>query len=225
MKKSDISLKRVAISKSNARAVIVSAIAAFITVFCLVAADNLLGVRSYQSKILSADQAADNRLKLDVVAENDIVNSYKQFVQQNPTILGSSISNNNNVDYNNATIILDALPSQYDFPALTTTIQNLLQKGGFNISSIGGTDQSSTVSSKPTSNPQPVSIPFSFSITNASYSSVQQLFSTMQESIRPMQIDNITMSGSDSNMSITVSAHTYFQPGKKFTIGTETITK
>lgn len=219
----ELSLKRVALSKSNTQVVAVTAVAAFITVFCLVTANYLLGIRSYQAKILNADNVADSQLKRDVIAKNDLVSSYHAFVQKNPTLLGSNISTTNNLDYNNATIILDALPSQYDFPALTTSIQKMLQNGGFTVSSIGGTDESATISNTPSGNPSPVSIPFTFTINNASYSSVQQLFKTMQQSIRPMQIDTINLSGSDSSMQVSVTAHTYFQPGKKFKIGTETI--
>ena len=183
MAKAELSLKRIAISKNNAQMVTATAIAAFITVFCLVAMNNLLSIRSYQAKIIAADNTADLKLKADVAAENNLVSSYKKFVSSNPTITGVQTSTNGYV-YNNATIILDALPSQYDFPALTTSIQKLLQSGGYNISSIGGTDNSATVSSAPEANPQPVSIPFSFTINNATYSSIQQLFTAMQNSIR-----------------------------------------
>lgn len=223
MAKNELSLKRIAVSKANAQMVIVAAIGAFITVFCLVASNYLLGIQSYQSKIIVADIAADNKLKSDVSAKNKLVQSYENFIQQNPTIIGAKTTTNP-YKYNNATVILDALPSQYDFPALTTSVYKLLQSNNLSITSIGGTDQSATISNSPSSNPQPVSIPFSFSIDNASYQSVQALFVKMQESIRPLQIDNISLTGTDSNMTLSVNAHTYFQPKKVFKIGTETIT-
>lgn len=225
MAKPEISLKRMAISKSNAQTVTATAVSAFIVVFCLVASNNLLGLRSYRAKIINADNKADYQLKADVSAENNLINSYKRFVNQNPTIIGTNVSTNNGVDYNNATVILDALPSQYDFPALTTTIQKMLQINNFSVNSIGGTDESATMSNTPSANPQPVEIPFTFSINNAAYGSIQQLFNTMESSIRPMQIDSMSLTGTDTSMSISVNAHTYYQPGKSFKIGTETIQK
>jgi len=223
MAKNEISLKRIAVSKANKQMVIIAAVGAFITVFCLVASNYLLGIQSYQAKIIAADISADNKLKSDVSAKNQLVQSYEKFIQKNPTITGAKTTNSP-YKYNNATVILDALPSQYDFPALTTSIDKLLQSNNLSITSIGGTDQSATISNSPSSNPQPVAMPFSFAIDNANYQSVQTLFVKMQESIRPLQINNINLTGTDSNMTLTVNAHTYFQPKKVFKIGTETIT-
>lgn len=222
MANNEISIKRIALSKANAQMIAVAAVCAFITVFCLVASNYLLGIRSYQSKIIAADSKADNQLKIDVAAKNKLVSSYENFVQKNPTVTGAKVQNSPYI-YNNATVILDALPSQYDFPALTTSIDKLLQNNNVSIASIGGSDQSASVSNAGSSNPQPVSMPFSFSIDNANYLTIQSLFTQMQESIRPLQIDNIALSGTDSNMTLSVNAHTYFQPRKTFKIGTETI--
>lgn len=218
-----ISTKRIAVSKANAQMVAVAAGAAFITVFCLVASNYMLGLRSYQSKIIAADYKADIQLKTDVSSEKILVRQYLKFVQQNPTLLGSQLVNTPQLKYNNATVILDALPSQYDFPALTTSVQKLLQSDNLNVVSIGGTDQSASITNDSTSDPQPVSMPFSFSIDSANYQSVQQLLQELQASIRPMQIDSLTMSGTDSDMTLAVNAHTYYQPKKVFKIGTEII--
>lgn len=219
--KDQVSFKKLALTKANTQMVAVAAVAAFVTVLSLGAAHYFYGIRSYQSKVLAADQIADRQLRIDVGAKNQLDSSYQKFVNQQPNILGKV--GNGNYPYNNATIILDALPSEYDFPALTSTIQNLLHSGNFDISSIGGTDQSGSVSSAPEANPQPVAIPFSFSIQNSTYANVQSLFTLMQESILPLQIDNMTISGSDNNMTVAINAHTYFQPPKELKISKETI--
>ena len=225
MAKTAVSLKRIAVSKANTQIVTVAAIAAFTTVFCLVASNYLLGLRGYQSKILSADQHADLQLRKDVAFKRQLVSSYSSFVNQNPTILGVNNSTNP-YQYNNSTIILDALPSQYDFPALTSTIAKILQSNNFHISAIGGTDESATMAGNTAlSVPKPVPIPFTFSVSNASYQSIQVLFTQLQRSIRPIQIDNLNLTGTDTSMSLTISAHTFYQPGKVFKIGTETIAR
>ncbi|MCL4357819.1 hypothetical protein M1512_02930 [Patescibacteria group bacterium] len=221
---SSISFKRLALTKANKQMVMVAAVAAFITVLCLVAADHFFSMYGYQSKIIAADQTADNQLKVDVSAEQRLLQSYKSFVSQNPNILGTQ-DTTGKYRYNNATIILDALPSTYDFPALTSSIQKLLQNGNFNITSIGGQDLSATTSSAARANPQPIAIPFSFTIDNANYQAIQGLFQQMLESIRPLQIDSLAITGSDSSITLTVNAHTYFQPAKLFKIGSETISQ
>jgi hypothetical protein len=217
-----VSFKQLALSKANTQMVAVTAIAAFITVLCLGAANYFMGISSYQAKIITADKLADNHLRSDVVAKNQLVSDYRKFGSANPNILGTPNQSGSYI-YNNATIILNALPSQYDFPALISSIQALLQKDNFNVTSIGGTDNSASVSNAPSNSPQPVSIPFSFSITNANYQQVQQLFTQMQEAIQPLQVENVILSGTDSDMTVTVNAQTYFQPAKEFKIGTETI--
>ncbi len=224
--KANVSLKKLALSKANAQIVAVTSIAAFITVFCLVGSNYLMGLKSYQAKIISADHTADNNLIADNKAKRNLVSAYKNFVDQNPNVLGS---NNQpiatNYVYNNATIILDALPSTYDFPALTSSLQKLQTLGGFSFSSIGGSDESATISSAPSPNPSPIPMPFTFTINQTSYQNIQNLFSIMQKSIRPLQIDSITISGSDTNITLTVDAHTYFQPSKQFNITSGTIAR
>lgn len=225
MAKLEVSTKRLAISKANTQMIIVAAVAAFISVFCIVAADYLFNLQSYQSKVISADKTADRQLTLDVASENSLIKSYQQFVDQSQTVTGATTyKNNNGIVYNNATVILDALPSRYDFPALASSIAKLLNQGNFNASSIGGTDQSATMSVNTASpNPQPVAMPFSFVVSNTNYAAVQSLFQEMQSSIRPLQIDSLTLSGSDSDLTVTVNAHTYYQPQKIFTIQRETM--
>lgn len=221
---SEASSKRLAISKASMQMVIVMSVASFLVIFGLVAANYLWGLKSYQSRVINADQSADSTLKADVSAENQLINSYKKFVNQPTNVIGgSSTQTGGSNNGNNATIVLDALPSSYDFPALTTTISKLLQSENLSISSIGGTDDSASVNSSATSNPQAVSMPFSFSVDNANYTTIQSLLTEMERSIRPISIDSINISGADSSMSVTVSAHTYFQPPKKFEIGSETI--
>lgn len=219
----ELSMKRVALTKANAQTVIVTAVGAFITVFCIVASHYMLNLIGYQSKVISADKKADTQLKANVVSENSLIAKYQQFIQQNPTIIGKPLVNSSQLKYNNATVVLDALPSQYDFPALTTYLQQMLTLNNLNVTSIGGQDQSATMSNQASANPQPIELSFSFSISNASYQSIQQLFQELQASIRPIQVDSINLSGTDSSMNLSVTAHTYYQPKKLFQIKTETI--
>jgi len=216
------SIKRVALDKANTQTIIVAAVGAFIIVFCIVASNYLLGLRSYQQKIINADQVAYNQLKIVNANAKLLTNNFDKFVNQNPTLIGKPIAKGK-IKYNNGVLILDALPSQYDFPAMITSIDKILQSDNFDIQSIGGSDLSASTPSTPSSNPQPVAMPFNFTIQNVTYPNIHKLFVQMQESILPLQVESVSLSGTDSSMSLSVDAQTYFQPGKVFKIGQETI--
>ncbi|HEX4775062.1 MAG TPA: hypothetical protein VH234_06115, partial [Candidatus Saccharimonadales bacterium] len=57
-----------------------------------------------------------------------------------------------------------------------------------------------------------------FTVNSISYGSAQQLVQALQQSIRPIAIDTMTLSGGASNMTITINAHTYYQPAKAVSI-------
>lgn len=223
MAKLEVSTKRLAISKANTQMIIIASIAAFVSVFCIVASNYLYNLQSYQSGVITSDKKADQQLTYDVASESSLIKAYQQFVDQPQTVTGvATYTNNSGIVYNNATVILDALPSRYDFPALASSIAKLLNQGNFNASSIGGTDESASMAVNNASpNPQPVAMPFSFVISGTNYVAVQSLFTELQHSIRPLQIDNLTLSGSDANLNVTINAHTYYQPQKVFTIQKE----
>jgi hypothetical protein len=216
--------KRVAISKANAQIIIIVGAAAFVTIFCLVAAHALWLQNSYQAKVTSVQQIAHQQLLKNIQAYNGLESSYQAFISTQNNILGGQTSGTGTNDGNNASIILDSLPPSYDFPALTSSIENILTSHGLNVTSISGADdqvnQQSNISSP---NPEPVSMPFSFTISNASYSSVGQLMTLLNQSIRPIQIDTIDLSGASSDMTLTINAHTYYQPGKTVNISKQVI--
>ena len=219
MAKLEASTKRLAISKANAQMVAIVSVAAFVTVFCLVAAKDVWSQTRYQARVTSKDEKANQQLQANIKAFGNLVNSYHNFDSATTNIIGGNSTGSGNTDGDNAKIILDALPDSYDFPALTSSLEKILATGSFNVNSITGTDdqlnqQANT--SSPT--PQPVSMPFSFTVNNANYASVQQLINTLQSSIRPIQIDSINLIGGLNDMTLTVNAHTYYQPGKSVNI-------
>ncbi len=212
--------KRLAISKANAQTVAIVAVAAFITVFCLVATKAAWGQNRYQARVTTAKEKAHKQLVQNTKAFNSLVSSYKDFDASSTNVLGgNSDGGTGDNDGKNSKIVLDALPSAYDFPALTSTLEKILSAQNFKVTNITGIDDQlsqQTNGSSPT--PQPVAMPFSFALSNADYNSVNKLIDTLQKSIRPIQIDSITMAGGSSNMTVTVNAHTYFQPAKSLDI-------
>ncbi|PIZ63171.1 hypothetical protein COY17_01160 [Candidatus Saccharibacteria bacterium CG_4_10_14_0_2_um_filter_52_9] len=214
-----ISTKRVAISKANAQMVIIVAVAAFVTIFCLVASKAVWSQNAYQSRVTSAKETAHHHLQDNLKAFDSLVTSYKTFDGASKNVIGGSNSGTADKDGSNSKIALDSLPSSYDFPALASSLEKILADQHIKVGGITGTDdqlnqQANVIS--PT--PQPVPIPFSFTVTDANYTAVQQLISTLEHSIRPIQIDSLSLSGNNSNLSVTVNAHTYYQPGKSVSI-------
>ncbi|HWB38796.1 MAG TPA: hypothetical protein VG604_00990 [Candidatus Saccharimonadales bacterium] len=214
--------KRVAITKANAQTVAIVAVASFVTVFCLIASKTVLSTNLYQSKVTSQQQKALTQLKSNLQAFDTLVSSYDSFTQQPINIIGGSRTGSHDNDGDNAKIILDALPYQYDFPALTASIEKILHDRGISVSSIGGTDDP-TQTGASSATPVPVAMPFSFAVDHLNYKSAQQLILALQQSIRPIQIDSLTVSGSNEDMTLTINAHTYFQPAKLVNISQQVV--
>lgn len=220
----NLSTKRLAISRANTQMVAIAAVAAFVTIFCLFAARALLSQYSYQLRVTKAETTANNQLKKNISTYAQLLNSYQAFNSQPTNAIGGSSTGSGNNAGTNATIVLDALPSSYDFPALASSLEKILVGNNFSVTNITGTDDQLTEGSNNSSpNPQPVAMPFSFTVSNATYASVQQLMVTLEESIRPIQVDSIMLSGASNNMTLTVNAHTFYQPAKNLGIKTEVI--
>lgn len=224
MAKLEISTKRIAISKANAQMVIIVGTAAFVTVFCLIAAKAVWGQTRYQARVTTASEKAHKQLQTNLAAYQNLVTSYNAFQSTGTNIIGGNPAGSGQSDGDNATIILHALPSTYDFPALASTLEKILNGGGYTASTISGTDDQLNQQNNTSSpNPKFVEMPFSFTVSSTNYGGVQQLVTTLQKSIRPIVIDNLTISGGANSMTLTVNAHTFYQPGKSVNISKKVI--
>ena len=112
--------KRLLINQANSRIVAVTTAASFIVVFCLVASYTLVGELAYQNRVLGKKKAALSQLKTDINSVQTLETSYTAFVQTPQNVLGGNTHGQGGMDGDNAKIVLDALPSKYDFPALAT---------------------------------------------------------------------------------------------------------
>ncbi|HVS58323.1 MAG TPA: type 4a pilus biogenesis protein PilO [Candidatus Saccharimonadales bacterium] len=218
------SAKRVAINKANAQIVTIVAVASVLTIFSLVAAKTLWAEQGFQSRLISAKEKARDQLNSNSKAVDSLMAAYKDFESQTTNIIGGSSSGTGSQDGDNATIVLDALPSQYDFPALTSSIQKIADSLNLKISDFSGTDEEvAQQGTQASDSPQAVAMPFSFTIQGANYGSVKSLIKMLEQSIRPIQIQNLTIKGTEQQMEVTIQAQTYYQPGKIMSIKTETI--
>ncbi len=215
---SAISTKRLLIDQANARIVAYVSVAAFIVVFSLVATKTLVGQASYQNRVISKKKAAVAQLKSDISATAQLKTAYDAFTGTSQNVLGGDPGGTTSKDGNNAKIVLDALPSSYDFPGLTTSLEALLANQSVNITSITGTDDEVAQSTNQSSvTPQPVAIPFTVAVTG-DYTGIQNTVSAFEKSIRPMQIQSMTLAGNQGKLALTVAAQTYYQPAKSLNI-------
>lgn len=215
--------KRTLISKANSTIVVATTLAAFVLVFALVAGKSLISQVSYQNKVIDVKKTALKQLEADLAARDSLEQSYKMFVGENPNVLGGSLDGTGDKDGDNAKLVLDALPSKYDFPALTTSLEKVIIGQNLKIVGINGTDQEADQADKQISpDPEPVPMPFTVQVSGA-YVSVQSLVDVFLRSIRPFQIQSIELSGDESSMNATISAQTFYQPEKSLEIKSEVV--
>jgi Tfp pilus assembly protein PilO len=202
------SVKHLQIDKANTMVLIATAVTTAIVVFSLVATQTLYKQLKYQNKVISMRNKANKQLVSNIKAIESLGVSYKTFDNASESIIGTSDKN--------STIILNALPSKYDFPALTTSIEKIIVGSGAKVTSITGSDNEAAAEQN-SINPTTVEIPFQIT-ANGSYATIQKLITDIQRSIRPIKIISVTLSGSDNNMQCSISAVTYYQPSKSIGI-------
>ena len=221
MPKPRLSTKRLQVDRANVIIVSVVAVACFVVVFSLVASKTLLDQLSYQNRVIDKKEVAKRELIASADARDKLVEQYKSFVGSESNIIGGFANGTSDRDGDNAKIVLDALPSKYDYPALATSLEKLMLGSNLEISSIGGTDDELNQSAQ-TGTPTPVDIPFTLSF-NGDTDATQDFLGVLQRSIRPIQIQQITFSGSEGRLATTITAKTYYQPEKTFQVKKEVV--
>jgi hypothetical protein len=215
--------KRVLVDKANTVIVTVTAVAAFVIIFSLVASKTLLSQAMYQNRVAGAKKDTLALLKKDITASNDLVASYKAFNSADPNIIGGSSTGDGANDGSNARIVLDALPSSYDFPALVTSLEKIITARGLTIQSIQGSDDEvAQQGNQSSATPEPIAMPFQVTITG-NYTAMQDLIDDFQNSIRPFQIQTESLSGDENSMTMTLNAQTFYQPEKDLNIGNKVV--
>lgn len=227
LKNAPKSNKRILIDKSNASMVIVVAVVAFITVFSLISSKTLLDQRSYKARVIKEQKKALAQLKANNKAASELEASYKAFISPTENIIGGTVDGTSDKDGDNARIVLDALPSKYDFPALASSLEKILTDQNFKINDISGIDDELKQVIPPAPGAAaviaPVEIPFLISVTG-SFEAAQGLMDTFQKSIRPIKVSKISLEDKTGVLNIDVNAKTYYQPEKSIKI-TPTVVK
>lgn len=211
--------KRVQVDKDKTTIFAIVSVAAFITVASLMVARGLWSQTAYLSKVADKKEVAVKQLEANKSAVVTLEESYKKFKEQTPNLLGGSIEGASEKDGDNAKLILDSLPSKYDFPALTTSIERLLV--GYGINGITGVDD--TVAQQ-TTDPAigVVEIPFSVDVYS-NYEGIKELINSLHKSIRPFQVTKLEFRGTNDRLQAFISAKTFYQPERGLEITEEPV--
>lgn len=214
--------KRLLINKANSRIVALTSGAAFIVVFSLVASYTLVGQLNYQNRVIGAKKTALTQLKQDIDSTSDLVAKYKAFISTPENAIGGNPTGIGPQDGDNAKIVLDALPSKYDFPSLATSLEKILKEQGVRIESISGSDDEVAQTNTASATPQPVEVPFELSVSGK-YADIQKVAKAFESSIRPIQVQTMQLTGNEGEMTLRIVAKTYYQPEKTLSIRTEVV--
>ncbi|MDQ3065287.1 MAG: hypothetical protein M3Q36_03380 [bacterium] len=202
-------------------------IASILVVGLMMVSKGLWSQASYMGRVADKKEMAVQQLEANKSAIDALKASYLTFVSQNPNLLGGNLDNDSDRDGTNATLVLDALPSKYDFPAVASSLEKLLF--GYEINSVSGaatqvvaaaapapatTDTTAAagtpVAVAPVVPVGPVEIPFSFEVTT-DYAGFRKLIDSFKRSIRPFHITKVELNGTNAELDVMVEGKTYYQ--------------
>jgi Tfp pilus assembly protein PilO len=220
--KAHASAKHLQIDKANSSIVAVTAVAAFVVVFAIFASKALISQMNFQGRVIDGKETAVKQLKTDIDSTNKLASAYKAFTSTPQNIIGGNPQGSGAEDGDNAKIVLDALPAKYDFPALASSLEHILSSKNLKIQSISGEDDQLDQTDQSSAQPQPVPMPFSISV-QGSYGAIKQMMQEFHHSVRPFQVQSLQFSGSQDNMTLTMTAQTFYQPKTEFNVTTKEV--
>lgn len=198
--------KRDLIQKARSSQFAVIIIASVIIAASIIGIKILWAQRSYQATIIDKKAKASDQLEANIAAVAKLEDEFKK-------LESSQI---------NSGLVLDALPSKYDFPALATSIEKMTAISDVELDSFVGEDLSaSSVGSQ--GQPVAVEIPFSVSVLG-SYENIMKFVDNMQKSIRPFNIIEMSIQASgEGNLQADFRMKTYYLPSKSLEIRKESV--
>lgn len=121
----------------------------------------------------------------------------------------------------NSQVVLDALPSRYDYPALATSVDKQVEEDGLVLNNIQGDDLIADAVESDIM-PEAVQMPFSINL-QGDYEGMVTFIQNLEKTIRPMSIDAIELNGTDDELRAQIRMHTYYQPSVSIEVETETV--
>lgn len=202
MKKPTITTKQHKIQQSSRMIFIAIMFASVVVAFSLVSLKFMYEQWRFNEALHAEKEAVRDQLKDNIENAQALKRSFTQLEAAAPLISSQ--------DKQNSSVILDALPSKYDYPALATSIEKLTKLSGVGMESFDGKDEElGAVDSSTT--PAPIEIEFSVSVTGQ-YKDIQKFMKNIEKSIRPLDVTGMKLMGEEENMKASFDMVTYYQP-------------
>lgn len=193
--------KREQVKKASSTVFIVVAVSAAITMFSLVSMRFLWQQKSYNSRIIQAKTQARDDLSANI---ENIEKLSKQFGELNTS------------ETTNSKTILHALPPTYDYAALASSVDAIAIMSGVRSNTNIGEDTSESALSFATVS-KPVEIPLTLDVTG-SYDAIRVYIENLERSIRPIHVQSVTYSGTNSEVQAIIQGNTYYQPARSLDV-------
>jgi len=195
--------KRDLIKKAGSSIFISVAIASVILAFSIVSLRFMFSQMQYNSRVHAAKEESRDTLSKNISKAAALEASYEQLDLSDNLLLDQG-------DKMNSDVVLDALPSRYDFPALVASMNKLANESGVKLVGFGGDDlEVEAIATQPL--PEPQEIIFTLSV-DGNYSLIENFVKNLDNTIRPMHVEKMRLSGTDSDMTATFNLITYYQP-------------
>lgn len=211
----NVSTKHLQIKKASSVVFLTVAAASVVVSFSIVFLNILWGTSQFNAKV--QDKQEETR---DTLIDNLEVAPKLQQSFNNLEIGGELIPGQQN-DKKNSEVVLDALPSKFDYPALVSSINNLAKTTSVSLSSVQGTDIGEEAA-QTSNSPEPVEIPITVEVEGP-YDSIKKFLQGIENSIRPLNVINMNLSGTDKNLRATVVLNTYYQPAVNLNVESEEV--
>jgi hypothetical protein len=217
------SIKHERISRTNSKIVLLVTVATFIVVFCAFASRALFSQGAYHNRIISEKKIALNQLKSNEESIKELAVSYDSFSTQPINVIGGNPEGQGPNDGGNLKIMEDALPSKYDFPALTSSFEKIIKSVGVQSKSIGGQeDPELSKTTEPTESATALEIPYSLAVSGPQ-DKIQLLLDTLERSIRPMSITSVQIQIAGQTLDTRIQLKTYYTQEGAFVLGSKEV--
>jgi hypothetical protein len=191
------------------------AVASVAVSICIVLSQFLFVRWQYNNKLIGAKSRAANTLQTNITNAQSLKAAISNLAADQ-----NLASVKTNPGDPNTKGVLDALPTTADSAALATSLQRaIMSPSGVTIDNISvpTTSLSSTqgASTAPATTSlqaaSPQQMKFSVTVTG-SYDQIHNLILDFERTIRPIQIIDFTMTGTDASLQANIDAVTYYQP-------------
>lgn len=177
-----------------------------------VVAKTLISGLIRDTKVLKAENKANDNLDKNKQAAPKLIASYQD--------LGT----------NNTRVLADALPNDSNLPGIIVAMENMANQANITLKSVAAAQvaaSSTTVAASGSGDgklPAPQPQPYAFTIAfDGSYASLQQLMADIESYTRPMRVTALKLSGNGTSLSGTIDIETYYQDKAKLPLAKETI--